>query len=124
MKCRTSKEFSARKKDVTTSLYSLLQKLFPPTRSRDSMLKSFSATIVEKAIKLRDQMTEEHGVYRCTLPYYGDLFNEGLHQLGNPSGESGGNITALHIPWFDSPHDFQSSESGTVCGDCCEGQGD
>lgn len=83
--------------------------LFPPTRSREGIVKSFAATIVDKAIKLRDQMTEEHGVYRCTLPHYGVLFNEDIHQLGNPSRESGGEIKFCAFPGltrlttFDAP---------------------
>ena len=98
MKCRTSKELGARKKAVTSILVSLLQNLLIPTRTRDAKIKSFAASIVDKAIKLRDQMTEEREVYRCTLPYHGDLFNEDLHQLGSPSRESGGNIQLCAFP--------------------------
>lgn len=98
MKYRTSKELVTRKKEVKKILIFLLQKLLTPTRSRDAVIKSFAADIIDKAIKLRDQMTEEHEVYHCTFPSHGDLFNEDIHQLRDQSRESGGNIQLCAFP--------------------------
>ena len=95
MKYRTPKALGSRKKATASNLCSLLQRLVP---SRESIIKALAVSIVEKAINLRDQMTEEHEIYQCNLPYCGDPFNEGHHQLGSPSGDSGGSIHLCTFP--------------------------
>lgn len=77
------------------NLLIVLQKLLPETPV--NRIEEFVEKVVDKAITLKDAMTEEQAVYRCFFVAYGTNFDESIIQIAHGE-ETNGKVLMCTFP--------------------------
>lgn len=88
-------DLKTRRETVIQNLCSLLQELLPT--SQVDRIRGFVEKIIDKAISLRNAMTQEQAIYRCYFPHTGDSFNEITAQVANGEKNTG-NVLICTFP--------------------------
>lgn len=75
------------KSRLTEDLITILRALL--SNSKEERLKSFAAKTMDKTIRLRNAMTKEQAIYRCSFVDYGEKFDKSLIQVAPGEDEAG-----------------------------------